>query len=159
MTLGTSCVSTIILTVVILLSLGVMLSCIVGSYLCYQRRNKRKQRKIIAASCDKDEDSESRQNVDTPCSICLEPKPSIRTQCMHKFHYKCLKNWFMNSSECPNCRMPLILVFSYCEVCKQYSSAMRMGLEQRPKCRKCVKIQYTSQISIMELIKHYLLKY
>ena len=49
------------------------------------------------------------------CCICLEliveiwdtePK-SCMTQCGHIFHYECLKKWFNEKKQCPNCRTDL----------------------------------------------------
>ena len=49
------------------------------------------------------------------CSICLElileiwntePKACV-TKCGHIFHYNCLKKWFIEMKECPNCRADL----------------------------------------------------
>ncbi len=49
------------------------------------------------------------------CSICLElivevsdeePRSCI-TKCGHIFHYECLKKWFREKKQCPNCRADL----------------------------------------------------
>jgi hypothetical protein len=44
---------------------------------------------------------------DDCCSICLDnPKKEKWTQlsCHHKYHIKCIKQWFDNSESCPTCR-------------------------------------------------------
>lgn len=41
------------------------------------------------------------------CSICLDnPKKEKWTQlsCYHKYHIKCIKQWFDVSESCPTCR-------------------------------------------------------
>lgn len=40
------------------------------------------------------------------CSICLSliNKPACETECGHKFHITCLKQWLENNHNCPLCR-------------------------------------------------------
>lgn len=39
------------------------------------------------------------------CSICLVKKgKKIKLDCSHKFHRKCIKEWFDIKKNCPNCR-------------------------------------------------------
>lgn len=41
------------------------------------------------------------------CTICLEETKNSdkRLKCKHVFHGKCITNWFIESIECPVCRM------------------------------------------------------
>lgn len=50
----------------------------------------------------------NKELVHKECSICLEkfkiPQKVKVLNCGHIFHFKCLYNWFVLKTSCPNCR-------------------------------------------------------
>ena len=43
---------------------------------------------------------------DEECSICgleLKDKYTYELNCNHKYHYKCIDNWFEDNNSCPLC--------------------------------------------------------
>jgi len=50
----------------------------------------------------------------TECSVCLEEITNdlFITDCKHKFHKKCINQWYDHSSECPNCRGNIYKILS-----------------------------------------------
>ena len=54
------------------------------------------------------EEEEEKEKEEENCSICLnkfgEEECHKLDECNHKFHTKCIINWFRKASTCPNCR-------------------------------------------------------
>ena len=53
------------------------------------------------------EDGKCAAHMKHTCTICFEETKSSdkRLKCKHVFHPKCIMNWFVESMECPVCRM------------------------------------------------------
>lgn len=43
-------------------------------------------------------------NLNTICSICLEPNSNEELTCGHSFHSLCISRWRVINDSCPNCR-------------------------------------------------------
>ena len=43
-------------------------------------------------------------NLNTICSICLEPNSNEELTCGHSFHSSCINRWHQINDSCPNCR-------------------------------------------------------
>ena len=51
--------------------------------------------------------SEERKHPDQECSICLDDMYNtdvIALECNHRFHKKCINDWFREKHDCPQCR-------------------------------------------------------
>ena len=51
--------------------------------------------------------SEERKHPDQECSICLDDMYNtdvIALECKHRFHKKCINDWFREKHDCPQCR-------------------------------------------------------
>jgi hypothetical protein len=52
------------------------------------------------------------RDIHTDCTICLNmvtpDHSSIMTQCCHYYHTYCIKEWYMISSQCPECKKHFI---------------------------------------------------
>lgn len=58
------------------------------------------------------------------CSICFaaEEKASIILPCMHKFHIRCIFQWFERSVKCPSCNLDVVDALNYTlDVCPDSS--------------------------------------
>lgn len=46
------------------------------------------------------------QPIDSECSICLDQNEEewVKTKCEHKFHKKCIEEWYKIKDKCPICR-------------------------------------------------------
>lgn len=69
------------------------------------------------------------------CTVCLDhfKKGQIMQilPCNHKFHRKCVKTWFVDSTCCPNCRFDIKKHFK-----EQKSSEQEVQNFEIPKCQK-----------------------
>lgn len=56
-------------------------------------------------------DTESNEELGGGCCICLEKLyeyNSVRFDCSHAYHRKCISTWLQNHDSCPICSRPLI---------------------------------------------------
>ncbi|KAG8186970.1 hypothetical protein JTE90_005743 [Oedothorax gibbosus] len=56
------------------------------------------------------------KEVDEPCTICFEemtPKTEYKVDCGHTFHRTCIQEWINKKSDCPICRVHLLLPEDY----------------------------------------------
>ena len=62
------------------------------------------------------------------CSICLDNRPNIMTNCHHYYHAKCIGMWFDKNTKCPICNStnfnPLII---YCTSCNYKILGLKIG--------------------------------
>jgi hypothetical protein len=80
----------------------------------YQRKNQLNDFLISREENHTDESiEECNEEGQDECTICLEGfstnQINIRLPCNHKFHTKCILQWFEKELICPNCRAPLDL--------------------------------------------------
>jgi len=73
------------------------------------------------------------------CSICLEPYKSgdlvswsIKEECNHVFHYRCIYPWLLKSEQCPVCRSKY-LVDSECNKDSSSSNSTSRCKKKKPK--------------------------
>jgi len=73
------------------------------------------------------------------CSVCLEPYKagdlvswSIKEECNHVFHYRCIYPWLLKSEQCPICRSKY-LVDSECNKDSSSSNSTSRCKKKKPK--------------------------
>lgn len=80
------------------------------------------------------------------CSICLEGRSNVSTQCGHLYHFKCLYEWTIRKSQCPLCKSEQVgRVWVYCQKCLRRKGEvtirevpfLRVGNVGNFECQKC----------------------
>ena len=78
-------------------------------------------RSIVSSICESIASSLPDHNLDSEkkCPICMEAYKigdeicfSRNKKCPHVFHAECMRNWLMNSNDCPLCRLDYLQVDS-----------------------------------------------
>lgn len=74
------------------------------------------------------------------CTICLDGRTDVTTECHHYFHFECLKQWDQRSDECPNCKQEMgRRLMARCSRCGEFTRSIvmcqkRCGMRVHRQC-------------------------